>query len=120
MLFNHSSFGDGCSPRVLNRLFQAYIFPHFLYGAPLWIFCLRERFRYTAPILHGYGKRWANLRGWYRRCARAVLGVHPTTSGEAILVRLVWLPLDYLLACYGIRWFVKCWFGRCGALPLIY
>ena len=26
------------------------------------------------------------------------IGVHPNTSGEAVLVRLGWLSLDYLLA----------------------
>ena len=55
-----------------------------------------------------------SLRRWYRRGARAILGVRESISGEAVFVRLGWLPLDYLLACHGLRWFLKCWFGRCG------
>ena len=74
---------------------------------PLWIFSLREKFRYDEPFVRGYSDIWSKLRKLYRRCARWTLGVHPNSSGEAVLVRLGWLPLDYLLALHGLKLFLK-------------
>ena len=87
MLYNHAGSRTGCSPDRLQFIFRTYIFPQFQYGTPLWIFDLRERFRYDEPLVHGYGKYWRQLRGLYRECARYVLVIHSTTSGESALVR---------------------------------
>jgi len=116
MLFlsNNSNYVVGSSPKILYQIFQTYVFPHFLYGAPLWIFCLREKFRYNEPLVWGYGQVWLRLKMLYRKCGRWVLGVHPNTSGEAVLVRLGWLSLDYLLALHGLKLFLKLYHGHGG------
>ena len=114
VLVNHSHHVTGTTPSKLNTIFRTYIFPLFLYGSPLWIFQLRERFRYDEPLVYGYGESWLRLRALYRRCTRSILGVNPSTSGEAVLVRMGWLPLDYLLALHGLRWYIRCSHGLCG------
>ena len=43
----------------------------------------------------------------YRKCAKRILGVPDKTSGIAALVRLGWLPLDYVLAYHGLRWYMR-------------
>ena len=43
-----------------------------------------------------------------------ILGVHPNASGEAVLVRLGWMPLDYLLALHGLRWYLRIFHGQYG------
>ena len=114
MLFlsNNSNYVTGSSPEVLQRLFQSYVFPQLLYGAPLWIFGLREKFRYDEKFEYGYGESWKKLRSLYRRCGRMILGVHPNSSGEGVLVRLGWLSLDYLLALHGLKLFLKLYHGH--------
>ena len=47
----------------------------------------------------------------YLRCARLILGAQQNPSNDAVLVRLGWLPLDYLLMYRAIVWFLK---GRQG------
>ena len=89
---NNSHFVSGSDPGSLSTIFWSFIFPQFLYGSSLWIFGLREVFRYQGSLIFGYGKHWNALRCLYRRCARAVLGGRPNTSGEAVLVLLGWLP----------------------------
>jgi hypothetical protein len=81
-------------------------------GAPLWVFGLRKKFRYDEPVVRGYGDAWKKLNSLYRRCGRWILGVHPDTSGEAVLVRLGWLSLDYLLALHGLKLFIKLFHGH--------
>ena len=114
LLRNNSNYVTGNNPETLLRLFRSYIIPHFLYGAPLWIFCIRDKFRYDTPLRWGYGKFWLKLKTLYRKCGRWILGVHPNTSGEAVLVRLGWLPLDYLLALHGLKTFLKLYHGQGG------
>ena len=115
MMYNHGNFRTGCAPVTLERKFKSYIMPHFLSGLPCWIFSIREKFRYDQPLVHGYGRYWLELRRLYRRCARIVLGVRKNTSGEAVLARLGWLPLDYELALHGLRWYLKWHHGRIGS-----
>ena len=43
---------------VLSRIFQSYILPHFLYGAPL---CIKTIFGYNQPLAWGYGKSLASV-----------------------------------------------------------
>ena len=43
-----------------------------------------------------------------------ILGLHPAASGEAALVRLGWLPLDYLLALHDLKYYLRCYHGRFG------
>ena len=61
-----------------------------------------------------YGQVWLRLKMLYRKCGRWVLGVYPNTSGEAVLVRLGWLSLDYLLALHGLKLFLKLYHGHGG------
>ena len=42
-------------------------------------------------------------------------GVHPNTSGEAVLVRLGWLSLDYVLALHGLKLFLRLLHGQGGS-----
>ena len=113
-LSNNSNYVTGSSPEILLKLFQSYVFPQLLYGAQLWVFGLREKFRYDEPIVRGYGESWKKLKSLYRRSARWILGVHPNTSGEAVLVRLGWLSLDYLLALHALKLFIKFFHGHGG------
>ena len=76
------------------------------------MFGLRKKFRYDEPVVRGYGDAWKKLNSLYRRCGRWILGVHPNTSGEAVLVRLGWLSLDYLLALHGLKLFIKLFHGH--------
>ena len=114
MLRKHRHFEHGGSPKTLHDIFQYYIYPQYIYGTPLWIFGIRKKFRYNEPITFGYGKLWGRLKSIYRGCARDILGLHKNASGEAALVRLGWMPLDYKLALLGLKYYVKCWLGRCG------
>ena len=50
-LRNHSNYITGSSPEILLRLFQTYVFPQFLYGSSLWVFLLRNTFRYDEPLV---------------------------------------------------------------------
>ena len=102
----------GSSPEHLERMFKMYILPHYLYGSNLWIFWIYENFKHGEPVRNQYGGAWKELQRTYHFCARKILGVNKKTSGEACLVRLGWLSLDYLLAYHALRWFLKAHNGK--------
>ena len=81
----------------------------------LVLFLVRNKFRYDEPLVWGYGEVWLKLKSLYRKCARWILGVHPNTSGEAVLVRLGWLSLDYVLALHGLKLFLRLLHGQGGS-----
>ena len=47
------------------------------------------------------------MKSIYRGCARDILGLRRNASGEATLVRLGWLPLDYRLALLGMKCYIR-------------
>ena len=54
-----------------------------------------------------YSAVFSRLSKLYLRLARAILGVDSSTSGTAALVRLGWMPIDYLLAYRACIWYMK-------------
>ena len=109
-LKNHCN--SSCSATLLN-IFYCWIFPHFLYGAPLWIFqvfdnnisCLQS------PV-YGYGRLYNKLNSLYIKCAKLIMGLNSDTSSFAVLVRIGWLPINYVLSIQAI-----CWVFRLKKIP---
>ena len=61
-----------------------------------------------------YRAAWNKLNGIYMNCAKKILGAPSRTSHDAVLVRLGWLPLDYLLMYRTCIWAFKVKRGLAG------
>ena len=81
---------------ILQQKFYAWIFPQFLYAAPIWV-------PHEKPAT-GYGMLYDNLNKWYISSAKYVLGVTNNVSHVAVLAVLGWLPLRTVLMLQSIKW----------------
>ena len=83
---------------TMNLMYFSYVFPQFLYGAPLWLFqCFGSVDCYTEPNF-GYVGVYKQMNSLYIECAKLILGVNVNVSSIALLVRIGWLALNYVLA----------------------
>lgn len=92
---------------TLKLMFYSYVFPHFLYGSPLWIF---QAFKPLVPGAHpqkGYIGVFGELNKLYIECAKKIMGINLNVSSYAVLVRIGWLPLNYVLALQSITWIYR-------------
>ena len=113
-VFNHSDLSTGASPRTLEIVFFSWLLPIIEYGSPVWIFRLREPFHYSSPIASKYNVVFGKIESLYHRLAKSILGVDRSTSNNATLVRLGWMPLDYFLAYRACIWYMKIRLGLAG------
>ena len=67
---------------------------------------------YSYPVLSTYKDSFKKLNTLYLIFAKKILGVDETTSGFATLVRLGWMPLDYMLAYRAAIWYMKMLWAR--------
>ena len=92
---------------TLKNKFYAWVFPHFLNSAPLWIFqCFKVIFCNSEPV-YGYKTIYKKMNSLYIECGRLILGVSSKVDAFAVLCRLNWLPLNYVLATQSIFWLFR-------------
>ena len=113
-IFNHDDLTNGCSPRNLEIIFLSWILLIIEYGSPVWVFRLKQCVHYSYPVLSDYKDVFEELECLYINFAKAILGLDPSTSNIATLVRLGWMPLDYLLAYRAAVWYMKIRLGLAG------
>ena len=106
-VLNHANFVTGASPRTLEIMFLSWLYPIFEYGSAVWIFRIKRVFHFSYPVLDTYSSVFGRISRLYRLCARRILGVDDSASGLATLVRLGWMPIDYLLAFRACIWYIK-------------
>ena len=58
-----------------------------------------------------YKNAYEAMEKLYLKCARRILGAQQNPANDAVLIRLGWMPLDYVLMYRAIVWFLK---GRQG------
>ena len=97
-VFNHANVVTGAAPRTLEIIFLSWLYPILEYGSAVWIFRIKDVLHFSYPVKSRYSNVFGRLSKLYLRLARAILGVDSITSGLATLVRLGWMPIDYLLA----------------------
>ena len=110
-LTNHAKQHTSCSPATLAIIFQLWVLPHLAYGSENWIFLVKTKVHLKKKPRGKYKEAYESMEKLYLRCARLILGAQQNPSNDAVLVRLGWLPLDYLLMYRAIVWFLK---GRQG------
>ena len=96
-VLNHARDEVGATPATLHILFHLYVLPILIYGCELYIFSLKKYMIYGKSIRSAYRRAFNKLNKVYMTCARRILGAPLKTSHNAILVRLGWLPLEYVM-----------------------
>ena len=92
---------------TMNLMYFSYVFPQFLYGAPLWLFqCFRSVDCYDEPNF-GYVGVYKQMNSLYIECSKLILGINVNVSSIALLVRIGWLPLNYVLAVQSLCWLFR-------------
>ena len=97
-VFNHESPVTGVAPKSLEIIFNAWLFPIYEYGSPVWIFRLKNCFHYSCHASSQYSSIFGRLERLYHRIAKSMFCVDRSTTNVATLVRLGWMPLDYRIA----------------------
>ena len=87
--------------------FYTWVFPQFLYGAPLWIFQVFKVIECGIEPAYGYKVRYDKLNSLYLECGKLILGVPKGVNGYAVLTRLNWLPLNYILGLQSVSWLYR-------------
>jgi len=108
---DHACSKYGCNPCTLAVIFLLWVLPHLCYGSELWIFKIKTKVHRSKRPRKKYEKAFMKMQQLYMKCARRILGARGNPSDDAVLVRLGWLPLDYLLMGRAILWVLK---GRAG------
>ena len=88
-------------------IFYSWIFPHYLYGAPLWIFQAFKVISCNSKPKYGYGVHFDKLNSLYVKSGKLILGVKGNICQFAVMVRLNWLPLKYVLALQSVFWLYR-------------
>ena len=79
---------------TLKNKFYSYVYPHFMTGAPLWIFQCFDVISCNREHRDGYKYYYDKLNSLYVESGRLILGVPSKVSFFAVLCRLNWLPLN--------------------------
>ena len=87
--------------------FHLYVLSIIVYGSELWIFYLKTYSVHTKAVRSKYRAAWKALNDVYMMCARRILGAPVKTSSDAVLVRLGWMPLDYVIMYRTVIWVLK-------------
>ena len=106
-IFKHSNTKTGAMSNTLSRIFQTWVYPHYIYGSNIWIFSVFDNLRPDSKPRNGYGVTYKKLNGLYIQQAKIILGVEMKTSNIAVLVTLGWLPLHTKLGILAMTWLYR-------------
>ena len=95
------------SAYTMNGIFYAYVFPQFLYGAAVWLFQCFNRVDCYSNENFGYVGVFKKMNSYHVESAKLILGISVNVSHVALLVRIGWIPLKYILAIQSLCWFYR-------------
>ena len=88
-------------------MFFSWVFPHYLYGCPLWIFQCFQVISCQHTPTYGYISMYKKIESTYYESSKAIMGISKRVSSLAATIRLNWLPLNYVLALQSISWLFR-------------